>query len=121
MHYLRKVVQLQLKFVKGQLRICWIRLVPRQVLHSDDTCEICTPVVGAPGILVPFHDQHRIQLSLFLLRVREVTKYNTWDANRFVHVVLGVDNGVRGKRLLLLPRRHGRLLIQMWRDRVQIR
>ena len=43
---------------------------------------------------------------MFLLRVREVTKYNTWDANRFVHEVLGVDDGVRGKLLLLLPRRH---------------
>ena len=34
--------------------------------------------------------------------------------NSFAHVVFGVDDGVRDvrKRLLLLPRRHGRLLIQ---------
>ena len=51
------------------------------------------PVVGAPGILVPTHDQHRIQLSLLLLRVREVTKYGTWDPNSCAHVVFGVDQG----------------------------
>ena len=32
-----------------------------------------------------------------------------WNRNSCAHLVIGVDDGVRGKRLLLLPRWHGRL------------